>query len=358
MKQISILAILLLLIQCKPDQTVEITADELRDKIGGGIIGQFFGNLNGLEHENRYTDEPGNVTDYIPDLSDGAFTDDDTDIEFIYIYHMLKSNQIKLPYPAILDLWLENLQTDIWCSNEYAWNMMEIGFEPPYTGRIVFNPWAVFNISGQFLCEQFALISPGMPQTAARIGTHYTHVAVDGKPIQTTQLYTAMIATAFFEDEYRNTRRPGLPTDLTISDFIGLHDTMAERVILANGGQKIEINGKPGYTIVLQPPENIEPLPDPLHRINELREDWSPRIVKDLNGTAIDKARAVYAAACLGLVGEIAGADPESWEKARPEAIPFYKKSIEKQLWDDSAKEYFQDVIIHGITDPDYPFDY
>jgi hypothetical protein len=160
------------------------------------------------------------------------------------------------------------------------------------------------------------------------------------------------------KDEYRNTRRPGLPTDLTISDFIGLHETMAERVILANGGQKTEINGKPGYTIVLQSPENIEPLPDPLHRINELREEWRPRIKKDIEGTAMDKARAVYAAACLGLVGEIADADPESWEKARPEAIPFYKKSIEKQLWDDSAKEYFQDVILHGITDPDYPFDY
>ena len=76
---------------------------------------------------------------------------------------------------------------------------MNLGIKPPYTGRTLFNPWAIFNISGQFLCEQFALISPGMPQTAAMIGTHYTHVAVDGEPIQTTQLYDAMIACAFFE---------------------------------------------------------------------------------------------------------------------------------------------------------------
>ena len=66
-------------------EPMEVTSAYLRDKIHGGIIGQFFGNLNGLKHENKYMDEPGNVTVYTPDLSGGAFTDDDTDIEFVYI---------------------------------------------------------------------------------------------------------------------------------------------------------------------------------------------------------------------------------------------------------------------------------
>ena len=166
--------------------TIEISESELRDKINGGIIGQFFGNLNGMVHENKYNEEPGDVLEYIPDLSNGAITDDDTDIEFMYIHHMLEYDQIFLPYDTILNLWIENLSTLIWCSNEYARKVMNLGIKPPYTGRILFNPWAIFNISGQFLCEQFALISPGMPQTAALIGTHYTHVAVDGEPIQTT----------------------------------------------------------------------------------------------------------------------------------------------------------------------------
>jgi hypothetical protein len=183
------------------EMDIEISESELRDKINGGVIGQFFGNLNGLEHENKYNEEPGNVHEYIPDLSDGARTDDDTDIEFMYIHHMLEYDQILLPYDTIYNLWIENLSTMIWCSNEYARKVMNLGIKPPYTGRILFNPWAVFNISGQFLCEQFALISPGMPQTAGKIGTHYTHVAVDGEPIQTTQLFDAMIASAFFEDD-------------------------------------------------------------------------------------------------------------------------------------------------------------
>ena len=150
-------------------ESVEITDEILQDKINGGIIGQFFGNLNGLVHENKYTDEPGNVTVYTPDLSNGAFTDDDTDIEFVYIYHMLKTGRHILPYDEIYKLWIENISDQIWCSNRYARNLMDIGIQPPFTGRIAFNPWAIFNISGQFLCEQFALISPGMPQTAAKI---------------------------------------------------------------------------------------------------------------------------------------------------------------------------------------------
>ena len=43
---------------------------------------------------------------------------------------------------------------------------------PPLTGRIAINPWADFNLSGQFVSETWGLISPGMPQTAARIGIH------------------------------------------------------------------------------------------------------------------------------------------------------------------------------------------
>ena len=69
------------------------------------------------------------------------------------------------------------------------------------TGRIEFNPWADFNLSGQFVSESWGLISPGMPQTAARIGLHYTHVSVDGEAVQSTQMVDAMIATAFLTND-------------------------------------------------------------------------------------------------------------------------------------------------------------
>jgi hypothetical protein len=40
-----------------------------------------------------------------------------------------------------------------------------------------------------------------MPQTAARTGLHYTRVAVDGEPVQATQLFTTMASLAFVEED-------------------------------------------------------------------------------------------------------------------------------------------------------------
>jgi len=61
---------------------------------------------------------------------------------------------------------------------------MDLGIEPPWTGNVGLNRGPNFNISGQFVCESFGLISPAMPQTAAKIGLHYTRVAIDGEPAQ------------------------------------------------------------------------------------------------------------------------------------------------------------------------------
>ena len=461
--------------------TVDVTSEYIRDKINGGIIGQFFGNLNGLIHENKYTDEPGNVEEYIPDLSEGAFTDDDTDIEFVYIYHMLEENQYLLPYDRISELWKEHLNDGVYCSNSYARNLMNLDILPPTTGYIAFNPWAVFNISGQFLCEQFALISPGMPQTAAKIGTHYTHVAVDGEPIQTTQLFTAMISTAFFEDdfmkiinaglkavdpdseiheivsnviswyklypndwrktrleikenywtgeyvgeggsngyrtitaatiaailygegdfveavryafnfgwdadnisamvgtimgtikgekwlrsqgwkikdEYRNTRRPGLPTDLTITQFAELHYQLAKKVILHNGGEEITINNQEGYRIALQEPKNIENLPRPLNRLNSIRTEWWPKITKDLNGNSVDRARAVYASICLDLVEQAYQNQPDKWLKALEEFKPYFEPLIEKELRTPEEKDHFRDIVFNKNAASISPYGY
>ncbi len=171
------------------------------DKIRGGLLGQILGNLNGLKHEMRYVDEPGNVKNYIPRLPDGAWTDDDTDFEWVYIVEMQKYRNAFLSNEQITQLWQERINDRIWCSNRFARYLMDIGIKPPYTGYSVFNPWAEFNISGQFLSETFGLIAPGMPQTAAKIGLNYTRVAINNEPAQTTQLFTTMIATAFMESD-------------------------------------------------------------------------------------------------------------------------------------------------------------
>ena len=193
-----------------PNKSIELSAELLRNKIRGGLLGQILGNLNGIKHEMKYISEPGNVEDYTPALPEGAWTDDDTDLEWVYIVEMQRHNDIALPPRLIVQLWKERINKRIWCSNQYARQLMDIGFEPPLTGNIVLNPWADFNISGQFICESFGLLAPGMPQTAAKIGLNYTRVTIDGEPAQTTQLFTTMIATAFITDDMDHILNAGL----------------------------------------------------------------------------------------------------------------------------------------------------
>jgi len=176
-----------------------ISAEVLRDKIRGGLLGQLLGDLNGLPHEMKYIAEPGNVTGYTPSLPQGAWTDDDTDFEWVYVKVMQDEDCLLLPPQRISRLWKERINKRIWCSNQYARQLMDLGIDPPLTGSAVLNPWADFNISGQFLCETFGLIAPAMPRRAAEIGLNYTRAAIDGEPAQTTQLFTSMIALAFVE---------------------------------------------------------------------------------------------------------------------------------------------------------------
>jgi hypothetical protein len=180
---------------------VEISGETLEDKLRGGFLGQVIGDLNGLKHEMKYILEPGHVDEYTPALPDGAWTDDDTDVEWPYIVEMERSRTVMLPYPRVAELWKSHINRRIWCSHLYLRQIMDLGIEPPLTGRIEINPWADFNLSGQFVSESWGLISPGMPQTAARIGLHYTHVSVDGEAVQSAQMMAAMIATAFFTND-------------------------------------------------------------------------------------------------------------------------------------------------------------
>ena len=183
------------------DGFVRLSNATLEDKIRGGMLAQILGNLNGLPHEFKYIAEPGNVENYTPSLPDGARTDDDTDLEWVVVTEIQRTGDPLLPPSQVGRLWKTHINRGIWCANRYARDLMDLGLEPPLTGSRLINPWATFNISGQFNCESFGLMSPAMPQTAARLGLNYTHVTIDGEPAQATQLFTAMIAVAFVTDD-------------------------------------------------------------------------------------------------------------------------------------------------------------
>ncbi len=420
---------------------VEISDEILHDKIRGGIIGETFGDLNGLPHEMKYIDAPGKVEHYVPSLPNGAWTDDDTDIEWVHHFYMDKTETTLLPYSRIPELWKAHVNKLIWTANDYARRLMDLGIYPPYTGRIAINPVSVFNISGEFCAESFGLCAPAMPQTASRIGLHYTHITIDGEPAQQTQLFDTMIAMAFVEsdidrlinagvsaidprselievihdtrkwcaqntdwhdtrklihdkytlhhnelpdkngyqlntaailaaliygkgdyvetmrmtfnfgwdadctsatagtiigtikggkyfddqiahhgwqlkDVYKNTCRDGMPMDETVTGYVDRVYRIARRVIKESGGETREVDGKLFFHIIAQSPRNVELLPKPLARLEELKTELLPAIEKDLTGSPTDQARAAYLAICLGEAPRLSRDRASDWSAA------------------------------------------
>ena len=108
----------------------------------------------------------------------------------------------------------------IYSGGYYARQLMDIGLKPPQTGKQIFNPFAHFNLAGSFLSEAYGMISPGMPQTAAKIGTYYTSIQVEGGSLQVTQLVTSMISMAFFMDDIEGIIKTSIITMINTSFFI------------------------------------------------------------------------------------------------------------------------------------------
>lgn len=193
--------LVMLAAEAQDKKVVAIPASVLEDKLRGGLLGEIIGDLNGLKHEMKYITEPGNVESDVPMLAEGAWADDDTDIEWIYVLETERSKESMFSPQRITELWKRHINRRIWCSHQYLRQLIDIGIQPPLTGRIAVNPRGDFNLSGQFVSETWGMISPGMPQTAARLGLHYTHVSIEGEPSQSTQRFAAMISTAYLTSD-------------------------------------------------------------------------------------------------------------------------------------------------------------
>jgi hypothetical protein len=122
-----------------------ISEKELHDKISAFWLGQLIGNYFGLPFENNYVDEPVpflvdrvytfeddealnlNRRDwrgFIPifmDAVEGAFADDDTDIEFVTL-HAVEKYGLDITYPEITKMWMKHINRRIWVANRTAYS--------------------------------------------------------------------------------------------------------------------------------------------------------------------------------------------------------------------------------------------
>lgn len=215
MKRIfGILAIATLLVSCSgPKEVKEISHTQLRDKIAGAWLGQMVGNIYGLEYENKFVDEPGEppfvFNKAITKMAavDGAFSDDDTDVEYLYLL-MMEKYGVHPSYEQIREGWMYHIRDRVWLANRATLGNMHYGLTPPFTGDMRYNPhW--FQIDPQLINEIWGYTAPGMTEYAAGISEWAARITSDSWATSPTVVYGAMYSAAFFESDIETLIRLG-----------------------------------------------------------------------------------------------------------------------------------------------------
>lgn len=192
-------------------KTYTISTEELHDKIAGAWIGQLIGNIYGLPHENKYVDAPGPEDwpygyRFAKNLEkmkqyNGAFSDDDTDLEYMYLLEMEKHGY-EPTYKQLTESWIYHIRDRIWLANRGALGLMHFGFTPPFTGSKDINPhW--YQIDPQLINEIWAFTAPGMVRYASQKSDWAARITSDDWAIEPTIHYGAMYSAAFFETDIR-----------------------------------------------------------------------------------------------------------------------------------------------------------
>jgi hypothetical protein len=114
-----------------------------------------------------------------------------------------------------------------------------------------------------------------------------------------------------------------MPMDETITSFGDRLVFLARKAILENGGRVIERGGEKFYYIAAQRPENVEPLPQPLNRLEDLRQQLVPALNPEIEANGVRQARAAYYAICLDEATRMRSENPAIWESALQELGKF-----------------------------------
>jgi hypothetical protein len=177
-----------------------IEADVYLDKVRGAWKAAMVANHTGLVHEGEYLDEPSSANSIELVLLDAWPTDDDTAVEWVDL-HILETYGLEPTYAQIRDEWVDHLNNDIWVSTLRARQLMDRGVLPPETGGAALNPDGVWSIDAQLQTELFGLVSPGLPEQAARRAAFFARVTNSGLAVEASAFYASMYASAFLESE-------------------------------------------------------------------------------------------------------------------------------------------------------------
>lgn len=210
-----------------------ISQDELRDKIAGYWIGQCVGNYMGFPFESTYIEDYNPVfidryfqfdddTSLIINRKDlrgfcpiaanwfgGAFSDDDTDIEFVTL-HAIEKYGLDINYEEITEIWRAHINRKIWCANRTARKLMSEGLIPPATGSMKHNEnW--YMIDPQLVNEIWSVIYPGMVEKSVERAKWGAHITNDDWGTHPTIAYAVIYSAAVFEKDVEKLVEMTLP---------------------------------------------------------------------------------------------------------------------------------------------------
>lgn len=200
-----------------------ISRVELKDKISGYWIGQCVGNYMGFPFEGTYLENPipvlidryyqfdddtslhinrNDLRGYCPVVTNwlgGAFSDDDTDIEFVTL-HALEKYGLDITYNEITEMWINHVNRNIWCANRVARDLMSEGLIPPETGSKENNTfWHA--IDPQLVNEIWSMIYPGMIRRSVDRAQWSARITNDDWGTHPTLAYAVMYSAAIFEKD-------------------------------------------------------------------------------------------------------------------------------------------------------------
>ncbi|MCA9310994.1 MAG: ADP-ribosylglycohydrolase family protein, partial [Phycisphaerales bacterium] len=179
--------------------TRELDREDYISRLHGMWLAENIANHTGLTTEGTYKDPPfltdaawGTNAGSNGDLIDFVFydpwpADDDTDIEYIYLY-LMERHGVDLSAEQISAGWIEHINRFIWVSNERARELIDRGVLPPMTGSLAANRFAP-RIDAQLTTEMFGAIAPGMTGHALQLAD---------LPIRTTSSSYAAHAAQFY----------------------------------------------------------------------------------------------------------------------------------------------------------------
>ncbi len=170
------------------------------DKAFGNWIGQMIGNIYGLPTEGHFIQTPNpEYVAYYTDMPEGAFTDDDTSMEWVFL-HMLEEHGLEIMYSQVTEEWIDHINQMIWVANARARELMNEGYMPPETGSKEHNEnWGA--IDAQIECELFGVINPGMGGKAYEMAKWFARVTNDDYAVEAAAFYATMFSYAFFESD-------------------------------------------------------------------------------------------------------------------------------------------------------------